>query len=89
VLIRWIYREEFFDGEQLCRLRDETVSSLCLPAAPVPAPVAEPTPKELDDFLLARAVGRLIDLPGFGGGYVRSDDGRPRASYGSDVRVAR
>ena len=73
------YREEYFDGEVLRRLRDEEIATVEVGPDPADAPrVREPTPKELDDFLLGFARGRLIDLPEIGGGYVRTDDGRAR-----------
>lgn len=69
------YREEYFDGEELRRLMDEEV--LCLDLCePCPEPVAELTPKQMDDYLLPLAEGRLIDLPDFGRGYVQADDGK-------------
>ncbi len=77
VALRIVFREEYFDGETLVRLRDEVVDELALPMeAPAEAPAREPTPKELDDFLLGFARGKLIDLPSFGDGYVRTDDGK-------------
>lgn len=69
------YREEYFDGEVLRRLMDEQVLAIDL-REPCPEPVRELTPKEMDDFLLPLAEGRLIDLPGFGRGYVEADDGK-------------
>ncbi len=74
--VRVFYREEFFDGEKLLRLRDEEVMAFDIEAEDPPGELREPTPKELDDFLLEHAKGRLIDLPGFGGGYVKGEDGR-------------
>ncbi|MEO0325374.1 MAG: hypothetical protein AAF447_20630 [Myxococcota bacterium] len=75
--LRVVFREEYFDGEELVRLRDEVALELALPMeAPAQAPEREPTPKELDDFLLGFALGKLIDLPSFGDGYVRTDDGK-------------
>ncbi|MGF1467585.1 MAG: hypothetical protein ACFCGT_15780 [Sandaracinaceae bacterium] len=73
--VRVVYREEYFDGERLVRLRDEVVEEIEVGQGPVAA-AREPTPKELDDFLLGFARGRLIDLPSFGEGYVRGDDGK-------------
>lgn len=69
------YREEYFDGEELRRLMDEEVMAIDL-RQPCPAPVRELTPKEMDDFLLPLAEGRLIDLPELGRGYVQADDGK-------------
>ena len=75
--VRIVYREEYFDGEQLVRLTDQCVleftvdesasTLLCKP---------EPTPKQIDDFLLRFAKGRIIDLPNFGEGYIQGDDGK-------------
>src|SRR5690606_16664505 len=76
VEVKLLYREEYFEGSELRRLRDEEVCSIELASSEVPEPVRELTPKELDDYLLALARGRLIDLPRFGGGYVEGDDGR-------------
>lgn len=70
------YREEYFDGAELRRLRDEPVLEIDLEVGPVPEPVRELTPKEIDDYLLRLAKGKLIDLPGAGGGYVKTDDGK-------------
>jgi len=70
------YREEYFDGERLVRLRDELVETVTVAPVPVAERAREPTPKEIDDFLLAYADGRLIDLPKLGDGYVRGDDGK-------------
>ncbi len=72
------YYEEYFDGAELRCLQDELVEEIPIPKTP-PEAVPEPTPKELDDFLLEHAKGRLLDLPSFGDGYVRTDDGK-RAS---------
>jgi len=74
--VRLVYREEYFDGRALRRLREQSVCSIDLTSGEAPEPVRELTPKELDDYLLALARGRLIDLPRFGGGYVQGDDGR-------------
>jgi hypothetical protein len=76
---RVVYREEYFDGAALRRLREETVMDFEVRDLPPGGPLREPTPKELDDFLLSRAAGRLIDLPGFGGGFKGGDDGKPRS----------
>lgn len=83
VRLSMVYREEYFDGEELQRLTNETVHEIDLttplPAADESAPlVRELTPKEIDDYLLGLAAGRLIDLPGFSGGYVEGDDGKTR-----------
>lgn len=71
------YREEYFDGQTLKRLRDDDILEVEIDAVEEREPVSEFTPKEMDEFLLKFAAGRLIDLPGIGGGYVQSDDGRP------------
>jgi hypothetical protein len=74
------YREEYFDGDRLQRLRDDLVLEIDIDESCADVPCRpEPTPKELDEMLLAHAAGRLIDLPGFGGGYVGSDDGKRSA----------
>lgn len=72
-----LYREEYFDGETLQRLRDEVILTIdidetCAAIECVP----EPTPKEVDDLLLSVANGKIIDLPNFGGGYIHGDDGK-------------
>jgi hypothetical protein len=69
------YREEYFDGAELRRMHEEQVAGVRIGSLAEPAQ-REATPKEIDDFLLGHAAGRLIDLPGFGGGYVRGDDGK-------------
>jgi|GEM_PF-1748580 len=83
------YREEYFDGERLQRLADTCVLTLAIdPAegnhgeegltgeASAPLRPREPTPKEIDDFLLSHAQGKLIDLPGIKSQYLDGDDGR-------------
>ncbi len=70
------YREEYFDGHELVRLRDELVVEVPVETGDVLGPVREFTPKEVDDFLMTFAVGRLIDLPGFRQTYVHGDDGK-------------
>lgn len=72
------YREEYFDGRDLKCVRDEQVLAVSVPDETPPAPVCELTPKDVDDYLLGLARGRLIDLPGFGDGYIRGDDGMRR-----------
>jgi len=72
-----LYREEYFDGETLQRLRDEVILTIdiddtCAAIECIP----EPTPKEIDDLLLSVANGKIIDLPEFGGGYIHGDDGK-------------
>ncbi|HKP95353.1 MAG TPA: hypothetical protein VJ385_06305 [Fibrobacteria bacterium] len=78
------YREDYFDGRDLIRLRDEQVADILIGDEQGQGTVREATPKEIDDFLLAHAAGRLIDLPGFGGGYVGGDDGRRAAVAETD-----
>ena len=70
------YFEEYFDGEKLVRLREEHVEDIVV--EPVEEIVYEPTPKEMDLFLLEFAKGRLVDLPDFGEGFVKTDDGKAR-----------
>ena len=78
-----IYREEYFDGERLVRLCDEPVLDIDIDETAKDATCRpEPTPKEIDDLLLAEANGKIIDLPDFGGGYVDSDDGKAREPEG-------
>jgi hypothetical protein len=74
------YREEYFDGEQLVRLRDEEILGVPIDASCAEAPrVRAPTPKMIDDLLLEHANGKLIDLPSFGeGSFVKADDGKCR-----------
>lgn len=74
------YREEYYDGEQLVRLRDETILEVPIDVGCANAPrVRAPTPKMIDDLLLEHAQGKLIDLPSFGeGSFVQADDGRYR-----------
>jgi hypothetical protein len=72
------YREEYFDGTELVRLVEEQVLEIPIDSAPPPIPAPELTPKQMDDFLLGFAVGRLIDLPASAGGFVRSDDGHAK-----------
>ena len=74
------YREEYFDGEELVRIRNEEIL-----VVPIDASCAEvervraPTPKMIDDLLLEHARGKLIDLPSFGeGDFVQADDGKYR-----------
>lgn len=64
VAVRLRFVEEYFDGEQLVRLSDTEVAHLVVPEF-VASVDPELTPKELDDYLLGLARGRLIDLSGF------------------------
>lgn len=75
VAVNLVYREEYYDGEKLRRLCDDRVLHFEVGTQPPPKAEAEPTPKELDDFLLGFAAGRLIDIPRFAAGYLRADDG--------------
>lgn len=78
VRVRIVYREEYFDGDRLHRLRDECVADLRVNAAAATvACVPEPSPKAIDAFLLRYAAGRIIDLPRFGRGFVTAQDGPP------------
>lgn len=70
------YREEYFDGRELRRIRDQLIEEIPVDETSPAGTVSEPTPKELDDFLLSFAAGKLIDLPGVGDGYVGGDDGK-------------
>lgn len=72
------YREEYFDGEQHVRLRDEEILAIPIDETCAEAPrVRAPTPKRIDDLLLEHARGKLIDLPSFGeGSFVEADDGK-------------
>jgi len=79
--VRLAYREEYFDGRELVRLVDEEL--LCFDIPEIASDRSpEMSPRELDDYLLGLAVGRLIDLPGLGKGMLRADDeaGTRRAS---------
>lgn len=79
--VRLVYRERYFDGSTIQLLTDQVVADYDLTSELGPQPGSAPnelTPKELDDHLLALAIGRLVDLPRFGGGYVRTDDGKRR-----------
>ena len=67
------YRECYYADGELHVLTDVLVETLEVGEGPV-VPVREPTPRELDDFLLGFAVGRLLDLPGMADGFVRTDD---------------
>jgi hypothetical protein len=71
------YREEYYDGTTLARLRDEEILSIPIDATCADAPrVRAPTPKMIDDLLLEHAQGKLIDLPTFGEAhYTQADDG--------------
>ena len=71
------YREEYFDGNELCRMQDLVVTEITVPAtAEDVVVVSEPTPKQIDDLLLGHANGKILDLPDFGSGYVHGDDGK-------------
>jgi len=79
------YREEYFDGEELVRLRDEEILAVPIDESSAEAPrVRAPTPKMIDDLLLQHASGKLIDLPSFGEGrFVQADDGKYRGEIAS------
>lgn len=70
------YREEVFDGERHVVLVEQRVASIPVGNALTARVAPELLPKELDDFLLARALGRLIDLPASATRYLQGDDGR-------------
>ena len=71
------YREEYFDGNELRRTLELTVTEIAVPArAENSLAVSEPTPKQIDNLLLSHANGKIIDLPDFGSGYVHGDDGK-------------
>ncbi len=74
--VRLHYREEYFDGVELRRLRDECVLEFAIDAQPAASPVDELTPKQVDDFLLGFAAGKLVDLPGYKRQYLDGDDGK-------------
>lgn len=71
--VRLVYREEFFDGRDIVRLRDEEILAFAIPHS-VPATARELTPREMDDYLLGLAAGRLIDLPRTKRDYLAGDD---------------
>ncbi|TWT57836.1 hypothetical protein KOR42_12030 [Thalassoglobus neptunius] len=76
------YREEYFDGHQLCRILDQSVVELDIDSsAESLACQPEPSPKQIDDLLLGLANGKIIDLPDFGDGYVHGNDGHSHASH--------
>ncbi len=77
--VRLTYREEVFDGERHVVLDERQVASVLVGAAESVHAEPELSPKELDDFLLARALGRLIDLPASATRYLHGDDGRGAA----------
>lgn len=70
------YREEYFDGEELRRLRDECVLEFAVDARAAAHPVNELTPRQVDDFLLEFAAGKLVHLPGYKRQYLQGDDGK-------------
>ena len=77
VRVHLIYREEYFDGEQLHRLHNETVEVVEIKSEFADARcTSEPTPKQIDDLLLKHGEGRIIDLPKLGGGFKHGDDGQ-------------
>lgn len=70
--VRLAYREEYFDGRELIRLVDEELVSFAIPE--VASDAVEMSPRELDDYLLGLALGRLIELPKLGKRLLRADD---------------
>ena len=73
------YREEIFRNGELERITDEVLETYAIPEAVSSesiSSVRELTPKEIDDFLLEHAKGRLIDLPGYKQKYLKGDDGK-------------
>lgn len=78
--VRIRYREQFFDGERYVPLADEELASVAIPTVAErcdDATEGELTPKELDDYLLELARGRLINWPGEKRRYLEGDDGKP------------
>jgi len=74
--VRLVFREEYFDGQMLVRLRDEDVLAFDVPPVREGAPpVRELTPREMDDYLLGLAAGRLIRVAGVRARYLAADDG--------------
>lgn len=71
------FRESYFDGEQIRVLQDVLVEEIEIPDE-APQPVRAPTPREIDEFVLPYAIGRLIDLPGIKKAYLGGDDGAPQ-----------
>lgn len=64
--VRLRFVEEYFDGANHVRLTERVVARIDIPDHP-PGPVEpEPTPQQLDHFLLRHADGRLVDLRGHG-----------------------
>ena len=71
-----VYREEYFDGRELVRLHEELVEEVVIEPLPPGTPTPrEPSPKELDMFLLGYAKGKLVDIPDVAGGFIGGDDG--------------
>jgi hypothetical protein len=84
VEVRIVYREEFFDGMRHVVLHEEQVEAFPIPSDGMDIrSQVEPelTPKELDDYLLNLAKGRLIDLPGNRERYLHADDGKKNLMY--------
>ena len=63
--VRLVFIEQYFDGSNLIRLAEQEVARVTVPETMPKRHAPELTPKELDDYLLRQAVGRLIELPGF------------------------
>jgi hypothetical protein len=76
VAVELHYREEFYDGKELQVVKVEHLTTIEIgDALASPEPVHELSPKELDAMLIGRANGRLIDLPSWGDGLIKGDDG--------------
>ena len=74
--VRLTYREQYFDGEELVTLCDDEVLRFAVPSATdLCHPSArELTPRQLDDYLLGLAAGRLIRISGARARYLTADD---------------
>lgn len=62
--VRLRFVEEYFDGSAHIRIADEEVARVSIPAERPLDAASEPSPKELDTYLLGLAEGRLLELPG-------------------------
>jgi len=77
IRVELVYVEEYFDGDSIRRLRADKVADIDISEELDPGhDVCEIATKQLDDMLLSRANGVLVDLPSFGEGLVSGDDGR-------------
>ncbi len=63
--VRLVFIEQYFDGSNLIRLAEQEVARVTVPETMPKRHAPELTPKELDDYLLRQAAGRLIELPSF------------------------